>query len=281
MTRIYSFTKEPVYTTKTHLQYTRKHYFASKDVIIRAVYFDDRQRDKHRNTSVFLALILKNITDRKLITGCQVGDKRTEMFDMKLIGETRYWRIYPQYNIIDHEEVFVHCYDLPARNGSPAYLFYKMSVNSTEEKRVGSELPIMFPAPRIEPSSAVGVKYNLTVLTCTKVFGDPPWLEEWIKYQKAIGVDHVHLIADESFFRKIKREKFYFLENLIAEGFLSVDFWIMWLNNGKEVWYHNQGLIIEDCIYQFRGTYDYVFILDTDDFFIPRVPGKNSKNNDK
>ena len=28
----------------------------------------------------------------------------------------------------------------------------------------------------------------------------------------------------------------------------------------------------QDCIYRFQGTYDYVFILDSDDYFIPLLP---------
>lgn len=251
----------------------RRKFFASKDVIVRAVYFDDRPRYNHHNTSVFLVLIWKELTDKKLVSGCQVGEARTKNFTVKLIGETKMWRIYPKYNVIDHEEALIHCYDLPSRNGSEAYLYYKLSENSTE-RSVRSERPIHFPAPRIHPTSDVSEKYNLTVLTCTKVFGNPPWLKEWLEYQRGIGVDHVHLIGDESFFRGVDKEMSYFLEQLMAEGFLSVDFWIMWLKNSKEVWYHNQGLILEDCIYQFRGTYDYVFILDTDDFFVPRVPGE-------
>ena len=251
----------------------RRRFFASKDVIVRAVYFDDRPRYNHQNTSVFLVLIWKEITDKKLVSGCQVGEKRAKDFVVKLIGETKMWRIYPNYNKIDHEEALIHCFDLPSTNGTEAYLYYRLSENSTE-KIVKSERPIHFPAPRVKPSSKAALKYNLTVLTCTKVFGDPPWLKEWLEYQRSIGVDHVHLIGDESFFRGIEKKTSYFLENLMAEGFLSVDFWIMWLKNGKEVWYHNQGLILEDCIYQYRGTYDYIFIVDTDDFFVPRVPGE-------
>lgn len=253
----------------------RRRFFASKDVIIRAVYFDDRPRNKHQNASVFLVLVWKPITDNKLITGCQVGETRAGagQYEVKLIGETKMWRIYPAYNKIDHEEALVHCYDLPAQNGSQAFLYYKTS-NVTEERRVKAERLLMFPAPRITPSSPAGVKFNLTFFTCTKVYGNPPWLKEWLAHQRDIGAEHVHLIADESFFRGIPKELSYHLEQLIREGFLSVDFWIGWLNNGKEVWYHNQGLILEDCVYQFRGTYDYVFILDTDDFFTPRVPGQ-------
>lgn len=252
----------------------RRDIFPSKDVLIRAVYFDDRQRDHHRNTCVFLVLVWKNITDNKLITGCQVGEKRAKHFDVRLIGETKYWRAYPQYNVIDHEEVMVHCYDLPVQDGEEAYLYYKMRKKSDDEVFVRSERPLMFPRPRVKPTSVEGLKYNLSVLTCTKVYGNPTWLKEWLTYQQTIGVDHVHMTADESFFRSISNEMASYLEGLIADGFVSIDFWISWLNNGKQVWYHNQGLILEDCIYQFRGVYDYVYILDTDDFFNPRVPGE-------
>ncbi len=253
---------------------TRRNIFPSKDVIVRAVYFDDRPRNGHSNACVFLVLVWQPITKNNLITGCQVGEFRAEKFDVKLIGETKMWRIYPQYNKIDHEEVLVHCYDVPVENYWEAYLYYKTSANDTTEKRVESIRPLIIPAPRIKPTSNEGLKYNLTVLTCTKVYGNPPWLREWLEYQMSIGVDHVHLTADESFFRGITKDLSYYLTDLIDQGYLSVDFWIMWLSQGKEVWYHNQGLILEDCIYQFRGTYDYVFILDTDDFFTPRVPGE-------
>jgi len=253
----------------------RRDIFPSKDVLVRSVYFDGRQRSKHKNSSVFLVLVWKNITDRRLISGCQVGDRRAKHFQVKLIGETGLWRIYPQYNVIDHEEVIVDCFDMPAVDGQEAYLYYRTS-KSSQELRVRAERPLMFPRPYIKSTAAAeqGKKYDFSVLTCSKVFGNPLYLKEWLTYQQTIGIDHVHLVADESFFRSISKELQQHLESLMADGFLSIDFWIAWLNNGREVWYHNQGLIIEDCIYQFQGTYDYVFILDTDDFFIPRVPGQ-------
>lgn len=250
----------------------RRDIFPSKDVLIRAVYFDSRPRKGHHNASVYLVLVWKNITDNNLITGCQVGKKKTKHFDVQLIGETGYWRVYPQYNIIDHEEVMVHCYDLPVYDGEEALLYYKMTKDSNKEIFVRSERPLMFPKPRVKPTSVEGLKYNLTILTCTKVFNNPTWMKEWLLYQRSIGVDHVHLTAEETFFQSISKELASYLESLIAEGYLSVEFWVTWLQNGKQVWYHNQGLILEDCIYQFRGTYDYVYILDTDDFFVPRVP---------
>ena len=253
----------------------RRDIFPSKEVLVRSVYFDSRKRSKHSNSSVFLVLVWKNITDRNLISGCQVGKGRAKHYQVKLIGETGLWRVYPQFNVIDHEEAIVDCFDLPVADGEEAYLYYRTSKNS-EELRVRAERPLMLPRPYVKSTAMDGDKnYHFSVLTCTKVFNNPVFLREWLTYQQTIGVDHVHMVADETFFRSISKELSLHLKKLISEGFLSIDFWIAWLNNGKEVWYHNQGLIIEDCIYQFRGTYDYVFILDTDDFFVPRVPNEN------
>ncbi len=55
------------------------------------------------------------------------------------------------------------------------------------------------------------------------------------------------------------------------EGFLSINIWKKYLNS-QQLWYHNKlGLIYEDCPYRFLGTYDYIMMVDTDDFFTPRV----------
>ena len=37
---------------------------------------------------------------------------------------------------------------------------------------------------------------------------------------------------------------------------------------------HSEVIRKLECTYRFRGTYDYVMPLDTDDFFVPRVTGK-------
>ena len=239
----------------------------SKELFVRAVYFDDRPRDGHHNVSVFLVVCLKDITDKKLIMGCQVDDRRASQFSVKLIGETPLWRaFYPQ---INHEEVLVHCYDLPVRNGSKGYIMYQMSPSSSVTIAT-SERALFIPPPRVKPTSSIGLKYNMTIVTCAKIFRQPPWLEEWLMYQRTLGVDHVHLDAEDSFIRAGGLEKPR-IKELLSEGFLSVDIWKEYLGMW-EIWYHNQGLIYEDCPYRFRGTYDYIVMVDTDDFFIPREP---------
>lgn len=242
-------------------------FYPSKDLFVRAVHFDSRPRDGHHNASVFLVVCLKTITDNNLIQGCQVDGQAANKFSVKLIGETPLWRAF--YNYINHEEVLVHCYDLPARNGSTGHIAYRKTAGSVVVL-AASERPLLMPAPRVDPTSKEGKKYNLTVVACAKIFNHPPWLEEWLTYQRTLGMDHIHLDAEDSFQKNGMMQK-PFVARMIDEGFLSVDIWKEYLS-GSEIWYHNQGLIYEDCPYRFRGTYDYIIMMDTDDFFTPRVP---------
>lgn len=243
-------------------------FYPSKDLFVRAVHYDSRSRDGHHNVSVFLVVCLKTITDNKLIEGCQVDGQPAKEFSVKLIGETPLWRAF--YDYINHEEVLVHCYDLPARNGSTGHIMYRTSAESPDLVFAASERPLLMPAPRVDPRSKEGKKYNMTIVACAKVFNSPPWLEKWLTYQRTLGVDHVHLDAEDSFQKNGFMAKA-FVTRLMDEGFLSIDIWKQYLS-GSEIWYHNQGLIYEDCPYRFRGTYDYILMMDTDDFFTPRIP---------
>ena len=241
----------------------------SKELFVRAVHFDDRPRDGHHNTSVFLVVAIRNITDHDWIVGCQIDNHVAKDFKVALIGETPLWRAF--YNHINHEEVMVHCFDLPATDKSTGYISFKTSANSTI-KMAASEQHVKFPSPRIPPTSKEGKKYDLTIVACAKIFNSPPWLGDWITYQRTIGVDHIHFDAEDSF------QKYGAINNrdiqvAILSGYVSVEIWKQYLN-GNELWYHNQGLIYEDCTYRFRNTYDYIVMVDTDDFFTPRVPGE-------
>lgn len=256
----------PAHAEALTTSYPLPGFHPSKDLFVRAVYFDGRPRDGHTNTSVFLVVCLRNITQDNLIVGCQVDGIPARDFSVKLIGETPLWRAF--YDFINHEEVLVHCYDLPARNGSLGHISYK-STKYSSVSLAASERPVMIPAPRITPSSIEGRRYNMTIVACAKIYGHPPWLEKWLTYQRTLGVDHVHLDAEDSFSRGGEMNH-PFITKMIEEGFLSIDIWKKYLST-SEIWYHNQGLIYEDCPYRFRGTYDYIVMLDTDDFFIPRI----------
>lgn len=253
----------------THTTYLPT-FYPSKELFIRAIYFDGRSRNNHKNSSVFLVVVKKVITDNNLIVGCQVGNHIAKDFEVRLIGETPLWRAF--YPHINHEEAFVECYDLPAQNGSIGYISYKSNSSKSTVQMAASERPLYIPGPPVQPSTEQGKKYNFSIATCAKVFSNPPLLEEWLTYQKTLGVQHVHLDVEDSFVKNggLKRK---YVQEALKKGFLGVEVWNAYLSP-NEIWYHNQGLIYEDCTYRFLGVYDYLVLMDTDDFLTPRVPGE-------
>ena len=140
---------------------------------------------------------------------------------------------------------------------------------------VESERPLFIPAPRITPSG----KHDISVVTCTKVHNKGvTWLPEFVRYQKTIGVDHVHVNILDTFIKDGGLKAHMMDSNLaqaVKEGFVSFSVWTDWYNPG-EIYLWSEILRKLDCIYRFRGTYDYAFSLDTDDFFVPQIPGKKN-----
>ena len=243
--------------------------FVTKDLIVRAAYFDDRQRGSHRNTTVFLIEVRISILKQNLITGCAVGEHFTtstnkfEVHRLKLTG----W-VHQHHPELSHDTVFVNCFDLPVQNGSRAFVLYRRPKHSFITC-VESERPVMIPAPHLP----LARRQTFSVaICCAPVYGVPPLLTEWLQYQRTIAADHVHLIAEDSFVKAGGLENKQ-LKQAMQEGFVTVDVWKPWLNN-RQIYYHSQVLAHEDCIYRLRGTYDYVMLLDVDEFFTPRVVGQ-------
>ena len=113
-------------------------------------------------------------------------------------------------------------------------------------KSVISERPLYI-SPLYKPPTD-GRKYNFRIAVCLGVvYESPPWLNEWLRYQKAIGIDHIHMIADDTF-EEAGGFKNEYLQQLIQEGFLSTDIYHAWLNS-SQVYSHSQGLAYQDCVY--------------------------------
>ena len=242
--------------------------FSTQDLIVRAAYFDDRPRDNHRNSTVILVEVKISILKQDLIVGCAVGQHATtdkDKFGVHILKLTLWvHKFVPQ---LSHDTVFVDCFDLPAvENGSRAFVLYKRSANDSTITCVESERPLMIPAPYRAPAK----NHNFTVaLCCAPIFGTPVLLTEWLRYQKTLAFDHVHLIAEDSFVKAGGLENKE-LKQAMQEGFVTIDVWKPWLNR-RQIFYYSQILAHEDCIYRLRGTYDYVMLLDADEFFTPRV----------
>ena len=74
----------------------------------------------------------------------------------------------------------------------------------------------MIPGPH-----KVGRQHNFSIVTCMAVlYGTPPLLDEVIRYQKTIGVDHVHMIAEPSILASGALD-YQFVKESLANGFAS------------------------------------------------------------
>ena len=239
-----------------------------KDIIVRSVYFDDRLRSHHKNSSVFMLEVAKPILEQHSIIGCAVGEHFTVDFDLR-VPHCMSW-LHEKFSYLTHEPVMLDCFDLQGVNGSGAFVVYK---HNHQTLAVKSERPFMIPAPHHPPPNPQ--RYNFSVATCIAVlYGRPTFLVDWLRYQKTVGIDHVHMIAEDTFEAQGGFNHPY-LKQKIKEGYVTVDIWHRW-HNRYGMYYHSQPIAHEDCLYRLHGTYDYAFILDQDDFFIPRIPNQQT-----
>ena len=239
-----------------------------KDIIVRSVYFDSRPRSHHRNASVFMLEVAKPILEQHSIVGCAVGEHFTIDFDLR-VPHCMSW-LHEKNGHLTHEPVMLDCFDLPGTNGSEAFVVYK---HNNHTFAVKSEHPFMIPAPHHPPPNPQ--RYNFSVATCIAVlYGRPTFLIDWLRYQKTVGIDHVHMIAENSF-EALGGFNHPYLKQKIKEGYVTVNVWHRW-HKRNGMYYHSQPIAHEDCLYRLHGTYDYAFILDQDDFFIPRIPDQQT-----
>ena len=253
---------------------------SSKDIVFRSAYFDSRPRHGHRNASVFILEVRKTVL--RFIVGCSVGENVAKHFQMRPCNNNRFHHhSHPQ---LTHDQVMLDCFDLPVKNGSRAFVMYTAHASawlSRKQRRrrgsprkvriaVESERPLFIPpAPKVGP---LVQKRAFKIAVCAAVLYDsPPLLNDWLRYQRTIGVDHVHFIAEESFQMSGGLNEYF--RQALREGYVTMDVWRPWLSE-CETRYHSQMVAYEDCIYRLRGTYDYVFMLDVDDFFVPLVQGR-------
>ncbi len=250
----------------------------SKDLIVHTAFFDSRPRDGHMNRTVIFMTVNKTILDEGWIVGCAVDGRNATNFTMYSGLENYLMHDWLGEKPFLYENMRVHCYDMPGTNGSEVHVVYKTGPSSPEIRET-SQHPLFFPAPRVTPTG----KYNFTTVTCSKIHNrKASFIHEFVQYQKTLGVDHVHFsildhfITDKGFDDLIVKDSF--LWKQYKEGYLSFSVWKEWYADsdvkGGELSLHSEILRKVGCIYRYIGTYDYAMPLDTDDFFVPRIPGK-------
>lgn len=108
-----------------------------------------------------------------------------------------------------------------------------------------------------------------SVFVCATLFDHPERLHNWLRYQKALGVDMVHLNVDTSFSENAT-EIYPFLKESLHHGFVKMDVWSDIVGDG--MFYKGQITKYMDCLYRYTGIFEYGFFYDVDDFFNPMIP---------
>ena len=164
----------------------------SQNLIVRAVYYDPRQRDGHINTTttVFLVEVHKHLLGNKSIVGCGIGNNVTTNLTIRL-AKNSVW-VHKRHPHITHDVAMVDCFDLPVKAGLKAFMWYTIyHANSCTADliRVESEHPCFVPTPKQSHNED-----DTKIVTCMgTVRNYPPYLNEFIRYQKYLGVDHAYL----------------------------------------------------------------------------------------
>ena len=237
-------------------------------VVPRRVYFDNRlESGKPRNSII----ILSEVHDDALgtILACELDGKLSQ--SIKVLKENTNWVRHRYPSKYTHSALAIQCIGLPQDaifNGSVAKLIYKKGGDSFYS-RVVSEKPLFLHEGSHNPSKPT--KGRGSIVMCTTIYGDPDKFDQWLIYNKYLGVEQIHFNSDMSFAESSVR-KYPFYNESLRTGFVHVEAWTDIA--GKRNFYRSQILKYHDCLYRHIGVFEYGLFLDFDDFFNPTVAKK-------
>ena len=219
-----------------------------------------------KNATVIFVAILKTALRDHVVTGCESKGHRTRDFMTEVF--VQYGYVHTHKPLLTHDGATVTCCNMPVQNGSTIFVLYKNKMG--HERKVKTERELYIPPGR--PHFNERNQQKPAIVVCVTVYGKPSWLSEWLVYQKTIGVDHIYLYAQQSFIDDGSANNT-ILQQYLDTNYATLDVWPAYLNN-SQVYYYQQVLFYQDCIYRHRKTFDYALLYDTDDFFVPAVPGE-------
>lgn len=232
-----------------------------KEVIPRTAYFGSRYIDgSNQDVTVVLAEVNTSILAQNLIIACQW--KHQFSTSIKIVPDPIMQWIQHNKKGYSHFFAMIYCFGLTPNPiiSSDVKIIYKTN-GGYESVNTEKSLRLL--------NNASHTKEVDSVVVCATMYGHPVRFEEWLRYQKTIGVDKVHLSVQVSFIAGI--EWYPFLRESLANGFVVVEVWKQYLNF-NEIFYYSQSLIYQDCVMRYQSSFEYAMIVDYDDFFIPVVP---------
>jgi hypothetical protein len=227
---------------------------SDKDLVLRSAYVNPRPH-AHANSTIILIEIRKSLIEQGAIERCGVGPYSSTQFEVVSIeGRSCSSKTFP------HTVGLLYCYDVRANHLDTAWISYT--------KLISGEKAIF--TARAEQPVILNWKTNGAgeVVVCAAMLPHyTPFVEDWLRYQKTVGVDHVHLTLESVFLNQGKFDE-EFLQTSVEDFYLSVTFWHRWLND-TDICDHSLDLALYDCVLRFQQTYSNILIADPRDFFVP------------
>lgn len=243
--------------------YNSSHGNTKVPVIPRRAYFD--RYDEPRTGDVVTVLAEVNDSALEDIKYCEVNGYVSNL--IKQVRENTVW-VRKRYPKTSYSLVMVKCFNIPSEalvHDSPVHLIYEHQTDDCFA-RVKSERPLIV---RMIKMSTFERGPN-SVLICIPVFKRPLYMDVWLKYQKHIGIDMVHIAADPSFSANATSD-YPYLGQALNSSFATMEVWTNPVGEERES-YFGQLLKLQDCIMKYRGVFEYMFLIDSDEFFTPMKP---------
>ena len=234
----------------------------NKHVVLRSVFWDPRRfKGFHHGRWIFLVEAEKRIVKEKLLVGVQIGNYTYTGMDIHVHKLKVHGYIDKVCKQLTHWYLMLRCNAPFQPNPTHAAVLFKAGRRGCVLSAVSEHPPVLIPhVSQPKPAS---------IVSClAPAYGNPALLTHWLRYEKATGVSHVHMIGEQSILKALDNPE---LKSAIQEGFLTVDIWPKWFSMWQ-IYYNSQLLAYQDCLYRFQGLYEYVFTHDIDDFFVPLHP---------
>ena len=240
-------------------------------VIPRRAYYDHRsvwyQPERGGGKVVVLLTEMSDLAINT-IKACKINGHITTSHTV--IKENTNW-VRKKFPHLTYSTVIVKCLRVPSEaleHGGKVHLIHKQETDNCYSQ-VESEQPLV--VKHHKPGFVE--KGQDSVLICISVFKRPQFFNEWLKYQKHIGIDRIHVAADPSF--SVNATSAYpYLREALDSGFVTMEVWSNPL--GEKVYYYSQLLKLQDCVMQNEGIFQYALLLDSDEFFNPLIAKEKS-----
>jgi hypothetical protein len=240
-------------------------YHIYKELIPRTAYYGSRYiSGRNQEVVVVLAEVSAAILEQNLIMSCLLGSQYSTT--VRVVRDPLMRWIQKNKRGYTHFFALIYCFNLEPNTivNNVVRILYR-----TEKRGIYRSVDTEKPLRLL--NNASHVKAVNSVVVCATMYGHPLRFEEWLRYQKTIGVDRIHLSVQVSFVSGI--ERYPFLIESLANGFVELEVWKHYLRD-DEVFYHSQSLIYQDCVMHYQSTFEYAAMVDYDDFFIPVIPSK-------